>query len=57
MSEWAEVLTRNGLKSAEEATELARRWEPSGHQDFPWPIRPDTGARDLRTAPTAKETR
>jgi hypothetical protein len=49
VTEWPEQLREQGLRSAEEANELASRWEPAAYSaDYPFPIRSDTGLRDLR---------
>ena len=38
-----------GWRAAEEAKRLAERWQPPAPpSDFSFPIRPDTGLRELR---------
>jgi len=50
MTEWAEKLAENGFLTAEESAQRAARWRPADHDPahYPFPIRSDTGIRDLR---------
>jgi hypothetical protein len=50
MTDWATTMERRGLLTAEESKARAAGWTPADHdpRHYPFPIRPDTGKRDLR---------
>jgi hypothetical protein len=50
MTEWADELRKQGLMPAGKVTELASRYEKPDNnpRNYPFPIREDTGMRDLR---------